>query len=433
MATDRDTINIGLLGLGVVGSGVAAALRGKADMLAEQAGVSLSLQKVLVRDVSRPRPGEIKAGLLTDDVRKVIADPAIDVIIELMGGEHPALEYIKEAIMRGKHVVTANKEVMAKHGYKLLSLAKEYNVQLRYEASVGGGIPLIVPFEQSLLANDISAIYAILNGTTNYILTRMSRDGLDFAVALRRAQELGYAEAEPVNDIEGMDAAYKLAILAGLAFHVRVNPQDIYCEGISHLEARDFCYAKEFGYAIKLLAIAKQAEGALDIRVHPVFIPEDAQLAKVDGVYNAVQVEGDLVGRVIFYGEGAGASPTASAVVADVLAEAKNICCQEKEFSQRLVIRDLVMKPVTEIEACYYLRLSAADCAGVLAQISRVLGDNAISIASVVQKESDPATKSAEIVVMTHPAREKALRKAIEELECLDVVRKISNFIRVEA
>jgi homoserine dehydrogenase len=290
-----------------------------------------------------------------------------------------------------------------------------------------------VPFEQSLFANDISAIYGILNGTTNYILTRMSRDGLDFAVALRRAQELGYAEAEPVNDIEGMDAAYKLAILAGLAFHARVNPQEIYREGVSHLEARDFCYAKEFGYAIKLLAIAKQEEGVLDVRVHPVFIPEDSQLAKVDGVYNAVQVEGDLIGRVIFYGEGAGASPTASAVMADVLAEARSICCQEKEFSQRLIIRDLVVKPVAEIEACYYLRLSAADRAGVLAQISLVLGDNAISIASVVQKESDPATKSAEIVVMTHPAREKALRKAIGELERLDVVRKISNFIRVEA
>jgi len=433
LAINKDTTNIGLLGLGVVGSAVAAVLRDKADMLAEQAGVTFSLQKALVRDLAKPRPGEIKAGLLTDDVRKVIADPAIDIIIELMGGEQPALGYIKEAIMRGKHVVTANKEVMAKYGYELLSLAKEYNVQLRYEASAGGGIPLIVPFEQSLSANDVSAIYAILNGTTNYILTRMSRDGLDFAVALRRAQELGYAEAEPVNDIEGMDAAYKLAILAGLAFHARVNPQEIYREGVSHLEARDFCYAKEFGYAIKLLAIAKQEEGVLDVRVHPVFIPEDSQLAKVDGVYNAVQVEGDLIGRVIFYGEGAGASPTASAVMADVLAEARSICCQEKEFSQRLIIRDLVVKPVAEIEACYYLRLSAADRAGVLAQISLVLGDNAISIASVVQKESDPATKSAEIVVMTHPAREKALRKAIGELERLDVVRKISNFIRVEA
>jgi len=433
LAINKDTTNIGLLGLGVVGSAVAAVLRDKADMLAEQAGVTFSLQKALVRDLAKPRPGEIKAGLLTDDVRKVIADPAIDIIIELMGGEQPALGYIKEAIMRGKHVVTANKEVMAKYGYELLSLAKEYNVQLRYEASVGGGIPLIVPFEQSLSANDVSAIYAILNGTTNYILTRMSRDGLDFAVALRRAQELGYAEAEPVNDIEGVDAAYKLAILAGLAFHVRVNPQNIYREGISHLEARDFRYAEEFGYAIKLLAIAKREKGALDIRVHPVLIPEDSQLAKVDGVYNAVQVEGDLIGRVVFYGEGAGALPTASAVMADVLAVSKNRCCQEKEFSQRLVIRDLVMKPVTEIESCYYLRLSAADCAGVLAQISRVLGDNAISIASVVQKESDPATKSAEIVVMTHLAMEKALRKAIEELECLDVVKKISNFIRVEA
>ncbi|HUV46408.1 MAG TPA: homoserine dehydrogenase, partial [Dehalococcoidia bacterium] len=240
-------IGIGLLGLGTVGSGVARVLRDKASSLAGQAGASLVLKKVLECDITKPRALKLEPRILANHIDEVIADPEVDIVIEVIGGEHPALEYIKQAITNGKHVVTANKEVIAKYGYELLSLAQKHNVGLRYEASVGSGIPLISPFQQDLAANDISAIHAILNGTTNYILTRMSQEGLDFSLALKQAQELGYAEANPANDIEGIDAAYKLAILSSLAFHTAVKPQDIYCEGVSRLQVSDFRYAKEFG------------------------------------------------------------------------------------------------------------------------------------------------------------------------------------------
>ncbi|MFB0556604.1 MAG: homoserine dehydrogenase [Dehalococcoidia bacterium] len=425
-------IGIALLGLGTVGSGVARVLRDKASSLAEQAGASLVLKKVLERDITKPRALKLEPRMLANHIAEVIADPEVDIVIEVIGGEHPALEYIKQAITNGKHVVTANKEVIAKYGYELLSLAQKHNVGLRYEASVGSGIPLISPFQQDLAANDISAIYAILNGTTNYILTRMSQEGLDFSLALKQAQELGYAEANPANDIEGIDAAYKLAILSSLAFHTAVKPQDIYCEGVSRLQASDFRYAKEFGYAIKLLAIAKRADKAIELRVHPVFIPEDSQLAKVSGVYNAIQVEGDLVGRLVFYGQGAGALPASSAIIADVLTIARNICHGVTNVPKVELNQKLLVKPMTNIKTRYYFRLNVADRPGVLAQISKVLGDNSISISSVIQKESNPISQTAVIVIMTHPAEEKAVQKALGEIRQLTVVKEISNFIRVE-
>ncbi len=425
-------IGIGLLGLGTVGSGVAKVLRDKASSLAEQAGASLVLEKVLERDITKPRALKLETRMLANHIDEVITDPKVDIVIEVIGGEHPAFEYIKQAITNGKHVVTANKEVIAKYGYELLSLARKYNVALRYEASVGSGIPLISPFQQDLAANDISAIYAILNGTTNYILTRMSQEGLDFSLALKQAQELGYAEANPANDIEGIDAAYKLAILSSLAFHTAVKPQDIYCEGVSRLQVSDFRYAKEFGYAIKLLAIAKRVDEAIELRVHPVFIPEDSQLAKVNGVYNAIQVEGDLAGKLVFYGQGAGALPASSAIIADVLTTARNIChgvsnAPKAELNQKLAVRLM-----SDIETRYYFRLNVVDRPGVLAQISKVLGDNSISISSVIQKESNPISHTAVIVIMTHPAEEKAVQKALGEIRQLTVVKEISNFIRVE-
>ena len=425
-------IGIGLLGLGTVGSGVARVLRDKASSLAEQAGASLVLKKVLERDITKPRALKLEPRMLANHIDEVIADPEVDIVIEVIGGEHPALEYIKQAITNGKHVVTANKEVIAKYGYELLSLAQKHNVGLRYEASVGSGIPLISPFQQDLAANDISAIYAILNGTTNYILTRMSQEGLDFSLALKQAQELGYAEANPANDIEGIDAAYKLAILSSLAFHTAVKPQDIYCEGVSRLQVSDFRYAKEFGYAIKLLAIAKRADEAIELRVHPVFIPEDSQLAKVNGVYNAIQVEGDLAGRLVFYGQGAGALPASSAIIADVLTIARNICHGVTNVPKVELNQKLLVKPMTNIKTRYYFRLNVADRPGVLAQISKVLGDNSISISSVIQKESNPISQTAVIVIMTHPAEEKAVQKALGEIRQLTVVKEISNFIRVE-
>ncbi len=430
--TEKD-IGIGLLGLGTVGSGVASALLSKADSLAEQAGALLVLKKVLERDKSKLRALTLEPPTFANHIDEIISDPEVDIVIEVIGGEHPAVEYIRQAITNGKHVVTANKEVIAKHGHELLSLARKHNVDLRYEASVGSAIPLISPFQQDLAANDISAIYAILNGTTNYILTRMSQEGLDFALALKQAQELGYAEANPANDIEGIDTVYKLAILSSLAFHTEVDPQDIYREGISRLTPQDFRYAKEFGYAIKLLAIAKRAGETIEVRAHPAFIPEDSQLAKVNGVYNAIQVEGDLAGKLIFYGQGAGALPASSAIIADVLTIARNICHGVSNVPRVKLNQKLAVKPMSHINTRYYLRLNVADRPGVLSQISEILGKKNISISSVIQKESDLTSQTAVLVIMTHPAEERAVQKALEQVRQLTVVNEVGNFVRVEA
>jgi homoserine dehydrogenase len=428
----RRAIGIGLLGLGTVGSGVAGVLATKADRLAEQAGLPLILKKVLVRDTSKRRAAKLSANLLTAYPEEVLSDPEVDIVIELVGGEHPATEYITQALASGRHVVTANKEVIAKHGYELSSLAGKHHVDLRYEASVGSGIPLISTFQQDLAANKISAIRAILNGTTNYILTRMAHEGLDFASTLKQAQELGYAEADPANDIEGIDAAYKLVILSNLAFQTNFTPQNVYCEGISNIAARDFLYAREFGYAIKLLAIAKKDDDKVEMRVHPVFIPQDSQLAKVDGVYNAVEVETDLAGKLVFYGEGAGALRASSAVLADVLAIARNICRGVNIGPHLRLNQKIIVKPMSELKTRYYLRLNAPDRPGVLSQIAKALGDNSISISSVIQKESDLATQTATIVIMTYPANEQGMQKALKQLKQLPEVNEVSNFVRVE-
>jgi len=432
---DKESIGIGLLGLGVISGGVAKVLLDKKEILAERVGCPLVLRKVKVieSDLSRPQVQEIGRRLFTTDDDEFFTDSGIDIVFEAIGGENPAFEYLEKAISGGKHVVTSNKEVIAKHGAELLALAEQHGVTLRYEASVGGGIPLIAPFQDDLVANEINGIYAIINGTTNYILTRMAHDGVDFSTALKQAQELGYAEANPVNDVEGIDAGYKLAIMASLAFHSPVGPQDVYCEGISRLSSKDFRYAQELGFAIKLLAIAKQSAGQIEVRVHPVFIPQDSLLADVDGVYNAVLVEGDLVGKVLFFGRGAGAQPTSSAVIADIVAVARDIAIGVSNRPRWRLKLDKGIKPMAEIETRYYLRMNTADRHGVLAQITRVLGDNKISIASVIQKETDSATQTAEIVIMTHPAKEAAMQQSLGELAKLEAVKEISNFIRVEA
>lgn len=427
------SIGIGLMGLGVIGSGVVKVLMGKPETLAREAGSRLVLKKVLEQDSTKHSSMGLEPELFITQFVELVSHPEVDIVVELIGGEHPAFEYIKEALAHGKHVVTANKEVMAKHWSQLLAVAHQHQVSLRCEASVGGGIPLIGPFQEDLVANDISAIYGILNGTTNYILTQMAKEGLDFSVALKQAQELGYAEANPANDIEGIDAAYKLAILTTIAFGTEVGPENIYHEGISRLQARDFRYAQELGYAIKLLAIAKRAGDSIEARVHPVFIPEDSLLAKVDGVYNAIHVEGDLVGKVIFYGQGAGPSATSSAVVADIINIAQNINRGTSSAPKLPFASERTIKPMAEIETRYYVRMSVADRPGVLAQISKILGDHSISISSVIQKEADPLTQIAEIMIMTHPANEQEVQQALKEAERLPVVKEISNFVRVEA
>ena len=431
----KQSIGIGLVGLGVVGGGVARVLIDKASALAEQIGCPLVLLKVkvLTSDLAKSQVLEMDSQLFTTDADEFFAEPGIDIIVEAIGGENPALPYLERAISSGKHVVTSNKEVIAKHGAELLALAQQHGVGLCYEASVGGGIPLIAPFKRDLVANEIRGIYAIINGTTNYILTRMAKEGVDFSLALHQAQELGYAEANPENDIEGIDATYKLAILTSLAFQSQVRPGDIYREGISRLDSRDFRYARDLGFVIKLIAIAKQSDDSIEVRVHPAFIPEDVFLAKVDGVYNAVLVEGDLVGKVLFLGEGAGAQPTSSAVIADIVSAAKNVALGIGSNLGQKLGSVKPIKPMSEMETRYYLRMNVIDNPGVLAQISRVLGDHLISISSVIQQLTDSVAQTAEIVIMTHPAQEKAMQLALSELGQLTIVQEISNFIRVEA
>ena len=429
---DKEGIGIGLLGLGVIGGGVARALTERAEALADVAGSPLHLRRIAEKDLARTRASGMDPELFTTDPAEVVSDPEVDIVIEMLGGEHPAMELINDALDQGKYVVTSNKEVMAKHFPEFVSRAESKGVDILYEASVGGGIPLIAPFKRDLLANEISTIFAIINGTTNYILTRMATEGLDFSSALKQAQELGYAEADPTNDIEGIDAAYKLTILATLAFNVEVRPEEVHHEGISRLSARDFRYARELGYEIKLLAIAKEKDGAVEARVHPVFLPQDLLLAKVDGVYNAVQVEGDLVGRVLFYGQGAGPSATSSAVIADVIDIAQRI---NRGVSVTPTLRldpSKRVMPISEIETRYYLRMLTVDRPGVLAKISKVMADNSISISSVIQKESDVANDVAEIVLMTYPAGEQAMQQAMDEISRLDVMKEIANFVRVE-
>ena len=431
-------LGVGLLGLGVVGGGVARFLLERGAPYHAVGVPPVTLRSILVRDAAKPRSLAVPPGLLTTDPAAVLGDAGTHVIVEVMGGEHPAVRYIQEALDRGKHVVTANKEVMAKHGPELLARAAEAGVQLRFEASAGAGIPIIGPLAEDLLANDISSIHAIINGTTNFILTKMAREGMGFEDALLQAQDLGYAEADPSNDVEGVDAAYKLAILSSLAFRTRVHASDVFVEGITGLEAVDFRYAQELGFAIKLLAIARKTNGALQVRVHPTLLPAEDLMAKVDGADNAIQVRGDLVGSVVFSGPGAGSSPTTSAVLGDVLAVCRHAAAQAAgggptappPVDSRSAPQ---VESIAALQTQYYLRLTVLDRAGVLAQIASVMGQHGISIASVIQKDADLQAGTAEIVVTTHPSREVDMQEALARFRELEVVTQVNNLIRVEA
>ena len=426
-------VRIALLGAGNVGGGVARILLEKSDVYARQLGCPIELVSVVVRDVSKPRANIGLAGssdLITDDAALALA-PEIDIVVEVIGDEQPALGLIQDALAGGKYVVTANKEVMAKHGPQLLALARANDVDLLFEASVGGGIPIISPLQRDLMANRILSLSAIVNGTTNYMLTAMSQDGSDYEDALKRAQELGYAEANPANDVEGEDARYKLAILASLAFRTPVRPEDIYREGITQLTSNDFRYAAELGYAIKLLALARVVEGGIQARVHPALLPLEAPLAKVDGVLNAVQLEGDLTGRVHFQGQGAGSFPTTSAVIADILDAAQSIIGGRRRVEPGAGDVRAVIS-MSQLITKYYIRLTVADRPGVLAQITASLGEAEISIASVIQKEANAAAGTAELVIMTHEAREESMQRALATVARLESVPEIGNFIRVE-
>ncbi|MEN8614998.1 homoserine dehydrogenase [Dehalogenimonas sp. THU2] len=429
----KPAIGIGLIGIGIIGGAVARGLRDRAARLSEQIGCPVELRRVKVApmDLTRPIIAEFPTDTFTTDDDDFFNTPDMDIVIEAMGGEYPAFNYLERALLSGRHVVSSNKEVIAKHAAELLELARRNNVGLRFEASVGGGIPLLQPFQYDLSVNEIKGISAIINGTTNYILTNMACEGIPFADALRQAQELGYAERNPANDIEGFDSVYKLAIMAMLAFQIEVKPEDIYREGITKLETQDFLYATELGFVIKLLAIAKEDDGDIELRVHPVFLPRDNFLAKVDGVFNAALITGDLVGDVIFSGQGAGAAATSSAVIADALAAAQDVASGVGNRMRWRLGGTKRLLPMTEVVTRYYFRLNVADKPGVLAQIAGIFGDNGISIASVIQKEVNEASETAELVIMTHLARESAVRQAVEALRQNDSIKAVNNFVRV--
>ena len=418
--------------MGVVGGGVASVLGDKAALLAKLAGAPLKLQGALVRDLSRQRAASLPNGALTTNADDILDNPDVDIVVEVIGGEQPALDYILKSISLGKHVVTANKEVMAKHGAKILAHAQKHGVQVLFEASVAGGTPIIAPLLRDLVANEVVSIHGIINGTTNYILTKMAQEGQDFGVALAAAQELGYAESDPTNDVEGIDAAYKLAILSTLAFRARVSDADVYSEGITHLTAQDFRYASELGYAIKLLAIASKTNGAVHVRVHPAMVRSDVMLAKVDGVLNAIEVQTDLAGRVLFHGRGAGDMPTTSAVLADVMDIARNIVSGIEAPPLPSLTADVHISPMDALETKYYMRMNVVERPGVFAQILKVLGDLDISIASAIQKETDDDARRAEIVLMTHRAKEASVQAALKAIDKLQVVNEIGSLIRVE-
>ncbi|MFV9568178.1 homoserine dehydrogenase [Thermoanaerobacter mathranii] len=416
-------MKIGLMGLGTVGTGVVHLINQNGKNIEKKLGEKIEIKKILVKDPNKKR-ASFAEGKITFDANDILEDEEIDVVVEVMGKEHPALEYIIKALKKGKHVVTANKEVIAVHGKELIKLATENKVNLLYEASVGGGIPIIRPLKQCLAANKIYEIKGILNGTTNYILTEMKEKGLDFEEALKEAQQKGYAEADPTDDVEGFDAARKLAILCTLAFNKFILPEKIYTKGIKSISKSDIKYAEELGYHVKLIAYAKIDENErLEAWVHPVMIKKDNPLSSVNGVFNAILVDGNAVGEVMFYGQGAGMMPTASAVVADIMDVKNHIVIQNG-------CEDADLLPIVDTASKYYIRLIAIDKPGVMSKITGILGDKGISLLSVVQK--GVLKDTAEIVLITHIANTGKVFEALDEIQNMKEVESIESVIRVE-
>jgi len=423
-------IKVGLLGLGTVGKGVYKILTGNAGNIWRKTGAQIEVARILVREPGKDRGIEINQALLTDDFREVIENPEIDIVVEVMGGLGPAYSYALQALKNGKSLVTANKDMIATHGRELFEAVEQSGVDLLFEASVGGGIPIIRPLKYCLAANRIIKIMGIINGTTNYILTKMTREGTDFAEVLADAMAKGYAEADPSADIDGIDAARKLAILSSIAFNSRVNLDDIYVEGIGRITARDIKYAGKLQYIIKLLAIAKEKEDGLEVRVHPTLIPKNHPLASVNDVFNAIFVQGDAVGNTMFYGRGAGELPTGSAVAADVMEAARNRLHQVSGFNSCTCYEQKPVLPIGRTRSKYYLRLMVSDRPGVLASIAYAFGDKEVSLASVIQKHTDD--QQAEIVMVTHEVAEQNLRDALTIIEKLTAVNEICTVFRVE-
>ncbi len=431
-----DAIKVGLLGLGVVGGGTWKVLKRNAEEIARRAGRRIEVTRVAVRDVAKARALVGDAVLVGSDPYEVVRDPSIDIVVELIGGDTLARELVLEAIANGKHVVTANKALLAKHGNEVFAAASAKGVMVAFEAAVAGGIPIIKAIREGLTANRIQWVAGIINGTTNFILSEMRSRGLPFETVLAEAQKLGYAEADPTFDIEGVDAAHKLTLLASLAFGIPVQFDKAYIEGISKLASEDIRMAEQLGYRIKLLGITRKRPEGIELRVHPALVPAQSMLANVEGAMNAVLVRGDAVGQTLYYGKGAGEEPTASSVVADLVDVTRLHTADPGNRVPHLAFQpdamaDTPILPIEEVITSYYLRLSVSDQPGVLADIARVLANANISIGSMVQQPSK--ADSAELVFLTHEAREKDINEAIKRIEGLAFVRSKVTRLRMES
>lgn len=429
-------INLGLIGFGTVGCGVVKLLQDNEKLIEKKLDAKLVLKKIVDLDITSPRPVTVNKNILTTDVREILQDKNIDIIIELMGGYEPARAFILEAISRGKQVVTANKALLATHGNEIFSMAEKKKTAIGFEASVGGTIPIIRTLKESLIVNNIKSIYGIMNGTANFILSKMTDEGKDFDYVLKEAQKLGYAEADPTYDIEGIDTAHKLAITLSLAYGCKVNLDDIFREGISSISQQDVLFAKELGYRIKLLAIAILHDEIVEARIHPTMIRSQHLLANVNQNYNAFHLIGDASGPVFLYGQGAGMMPTASAVVSDVIEISRNLLkgvagCSPLRTQREKTMRDIKLMPMDNIQTKYYFRFSAVDRPGVLSKISGILGENDISIATVIQKTRQEEG-SVPIVMTTYKAVEKNVRRALKIINKLNIVLDPTIVVRIE-
>ena len=430
-------INVGIIGFGTVGTGTYQVLTANREIISARVGADVAVKKIADLDIERDRGVAVDPALLTRDAMEIIDDPAIDVVVELMGGLDTAKGFILRAMENGKHVVTANKALLAEHGPEIYQSAERCGVGLAFEASVGGGIPVIGAMKGGLSANRFTTIMGILNGTSNYILTRMTREGAPYSRVVQDAVDLGFAEDPPTLDVEGVDAAHKLAILISLAFGSPVSFRDIYREGITALTPGDIRYAGDFGYSVKLLAIARRQGDALEARVHPAMVPKGHILANVNEAYNAIYIEGDFVGPNLYYGLGAGKDPTGSAVVSDIMDLARRIRAGRNAFTPPLAhvrppAEAVAIQPMSDLTSAYYFRFSAKDNPGVLSKISGVLGDQEISISSVIQK-GRKINGSVPIVMLTHEAHESNVKKALSLMDGLDILTDRTIMIRVEA
>jgi len=430
-------INVGLLGIGTVGGGTFTVLQRNAEEIARRAGRPIRITVVADKNLELAQQVTGGACRITDDAFAVVADPEVDIVIELIGGYGVAKELVLKAIANGKHVVTANKALLATHGNEIFKAAQDKGVMVAFEAAVAGGIPIIKALREGLSANRIQWIAGIINGTTNFILSEMRDKGLSFDTVLKEAQRLGYAEADPTFDIEGVDAAHKITILSALAFGIPMQFDKAYIEGISKLDATDIRYAEQLGYRIKLLGITKRTQEGVELRVHPTLIPTKRLIANVEGAMNAVLVQGDAVGSTLYYGKGAGAEPTASAVIADLVDVTRMHTADPEHRVPHLAFQpdqlaDLTILPMDEVTTSYYLRLRVQDKPGVLADITRILADEQISIDAVIQKEPGEGEEQTDLILLTHQTREKRINAAIGKVEALPVVAGKVTRLRLE-